>query len=322
MATTVLLTGAFGNIGHSTLGKLLAAGHEVVCFDRESPPTREIAGKFAGDVKIVWGDICDGEALGQALEGVDVVVHLAGIIPPLSEQDGALTERVNVEGTRSVVAAMEASATAKRLIFASTFGVFGRVQDREPPLRNDDPVSPDDNYGRSKVSAEQALRASSLDWTILRICAAPPVEIPKGGAHDVSTMFEMSAAARIEFVHPEDVSTAFCNAVSCEGAIGKALFLGGGKRCQLTGLDFASRIVAGSGIAGGMPAEAFNPAAIPEFYGDWVDTGESQRLLQFQRFTMDDFVEHAKRANGFKYYLVRMISPLAKKALLKHSPYL
>lgn len=322
MAKTVLLTGAFGNIGQETLDKLLTAGHKVVCFDLETPKTREVAGRYRDRVSVAWGDIGDEAVLSQALDGVDTVVHLAGIIPPLSERNGALAESVNVGGTRALIAAMEASPATKRLIFASTFGVFGKVQDREPPLKNDSPVSPDDNYGRSKVAAEESIRGSNLDWTILRIGAAPPVGIPSGGTHEPSTMFEMSADARIEFVHPEDVSSAFCNAVQCDAAIGKSLFLGGGSNCQHMGLDFASRIAAANGIAGGLPAAAFKPCPIPEFYGDFVDTEESQQLLQFQRYTMDDYALHTRRAMGWKYYLIRMISPLAKRALLKHSPYL
>jgi nucleoside-diphosphate-sugar epimerase len=300
---------------------LLAAGHSVVCLDRETPQTRQVANAYADRIRVAWGDIADESVLASALEGVDCVVHLVGIIPPMSEQQPELAERVNVGGTRAVIAAMERSGSVKRLIFASTVGVFGQVQDREPPLLNDSPVSPDDTYGRTKVAAEEAIRASILDWTILRICAAPPVEIPKGGVHDPSIMFEMSADARVEFVHPDDVSTAFCNAVSCDGAIGKTLFLGGGKECQFLALDFANNMIQGNGISGGLPASAFKPCPIPEFYGDWVDTDESQRLLNFQNYSMDHFAEHIREAMGWKYYLVRLISPLAKRALLKSSAY-
>ncbi len=132
----------------------------------------------------------------------------------------------------------------------------------------------------------------------------------------------MSADARIEFVHPEDVSTAFCHAVNCEEAIGKALFLGGGKACQMYGLEFASNIVGANGIPGGLPTTAFKPSSVPEFYGDWVDTRESQRLLQFQNQTMEVFVQQVQTNLGWKYHLVRLVAPLASQVLLKNSPYL
>ncbi|MGI9288464.1 MAG: NAD-dependent epimerase/dehydratase family protein [Pseudomonadales bacterium] len=322
MSKSVLVTGAFGNIGQGTISKLLDEGHTVICLDRESPETRKVANKYGKKIATVWCDICDLDNVVKAVERVDVVIHLVAIIPPLSEQNSALAERVNVEGTKTVIRAMENSPRTKRLIFASTFGVFGMVQDRTPPLLNDSQVCPTDHYGRSKVAAETAIRASSLDWSILRICAAPPLEINPGAAHHPSTLFEMSADARIEFVHPEDVSTAFCRASSCEEAIGKILFLGGGKACQMSGLEFASNIVRGNGIPGGLPTTAFKPSSVPEFYGDWVDTRESQRLLRFQNHTMKAFVQQVQINMGWKYYLVRLIAPLARRILLKSSPYL
>jgi len=322
MTKSVLVTGAFGNIGQGTLSKLLEEGHTVICLDKESPKARAIAKTYGEKITTVWCDICDYDNVARAVEQVDVVIHLVGIIPPLSEQNSELAERINVGGTEIVIRAMENSSGTRRLIFASTFGVFGMVQDRTPPLLNDSPVCPTDHYGRSKVAAEEAIRASSLDWSILRICAAPPLEIAPGAAHDPSTLFEMSADARIEFVHPEDVSTAFCHAVNCEEAIGRALFLGGGKACQMSGLEFASNIVRANGIPGGLPTMAFKPSPVPEFYGDWVDTRESQRLLQYQNQTMDVYIQQVRNKLGWKYYLVRVIAPLARRMLLKSSPYL
>lgn len=321
MATTVLLTGAFGNIGRETLKKLLAAGHSVVCLDRETDQTRQTANSYSGQIRVAWGDIADESVLATALEGVDCVVHLVGIIPPLSELQPELAERVNVGGTQALIAAMEHSGSVRRLIFASTNGVFGQIQDRVPPLLEDSPVSPDDVYGRTKVAAEDSIRASALDWTILRICAAPPVEMPESSVHDPGLMFEMSADGRIEFIHPNDVSTAFSNAVDCDEAIHKTLFLGGGKKCQFLVLEFANKLIKCSGISGELPAEAFKPSAIPQCFGDWVDTRESQRLLSYQHHDLDHYAEHIRKAMGWKYYLVSLISPLAKRALLKNSAY-
>ena len=78
----VLLTGAMGNIGLSTLEALLAEGHDVVAFDLESRRARRLASGFDGRAQFVWGDITSPESLRHALEGVDAVIHLAAIVPP------------------------------------------------------------------------------------------------------------------------------------------------------------------------------------------------------------------------------------------------
>jgi hypothetical protein len=131
----VLLTGALGNIGLSTLEALLEEGHDVVAFDLESPRARKLVSRLDGRVRVVWGDITDPLSIRAALDGVDAVVHLAAIVNPERAPD--LARRVNVDATCSLIAQMQASPTARRLVFASSVGVFGDVQDREPPLRTD-----------------------------------------------------------------------------------------------------------------------------------------------------------------------------------------
>src|SRR6478735_2769736 len=163
----VLLTGAFGNIGVASLTALLREGHDVVAFDLDSRRARKLASTVDRSVRFVWGDITRPEPVRHALEGVDAVVHLAAVIPPTSERAPDLARRVNLDATRSLIAHMEASPTAKRLVFASSQGVFGDVQDRQPPLRVETPVSPTDEYGRQKVACEQAIQQSRLLWSIL-----------------------------------------------------------------------------------------------------------------------------------------------------------
>src|SRR5262249_17122715 len=136
----VLLTGALGNVGASTVDALLAEGHDVVAFELESPRARKLATRFDERVHVTWGNVTDPASMRTALDGVDAVVHLAAIVNPEKAPD--LARRVNVDATRSRMAPLEASPTARRLVFASSVGIFGDLQDREPPLRVDTPVSP------------------------------------------------------------------------------------------------------------------------------------------------------------------------------------
>jgi nucleoside-diphosphate-sugar epimerase len=206
----VLLTGALGNIGLSTLQALLVEGHDVVAFDLESRRARKLASRFDGRVHVIWGDITRPESIRHALEGVEAVIHLAGILPPYADRMPDLARKVNLDGTRNLIAEMEASDTARRLVFASSHGIVGDVQDREPPLNVDTPVSPTDEYGRHKVECEQAIRQSGLRWSILRLAAVTPIHLQ---AQDPSIMFEFSPDARFEFLHPADAGTAFARAV-------------------------------------------------------------------------------------------------------------
>jgi hypothetical protein len=72
-----------------------------------------------------------------------------------------------------------------------------------------------------------------------------------------------------------------------------------------------------------LPREAF---IVPEkddewYYTDWMDTEESQRLLNFQKHTYEDFLDDMKKAIGFKRYFMKLIGPLVRRQLLKQSLY-
>ena len=316
----VLLTGAWGNVGRYTLDALLEEGHDVVAFDLESSRARKAAAELGARVRVAWGDITDAASIGAVLEGVDAVVHLAAIIPPHVEKAPDLARRVNVDATRCLIEQMEASPTATRLIFASSMGIFGNIQDREPPLRVETTVSPTDDYGRHKVACERAIQQSRLRWSILRLAVAVPTRL-LGAPFDVRDGFEISADARIEIIHPADAGAAFARAVACEEAIGKILYVGGGEKCQLTHGEFYNRLMSSIGI-GPIPAEAFVRTGVPRFMGDWLDTAESQRLLQYQKRGMNELGADMRANLGVVAPLIRLLRPVATRYLTRSSPYL
>ncbi len=314
----VLLTGAMGNIGLSTLEALLVEGHDVVAFDLDSRRARQLAADFDGRVHFVWGDVTDPGSLRHVLDGVDAVIHLAAIIPPYSERAPDVARKVNLEATCSLIAQMEASPTANRLVFASSIGIFGDVQDREPPLRVDTPVCPTDEYGRHKVACEQAIRQSRLRWSILRLAAVTPIHLQ---AQDPSIMFEFSPDARFEFLHPADAGTAFARTVACEGSIGKTLYIAGGANCRMTYYDFTNALMSAIGIDP-IPIKAFVRTKPPRFFGDWVDTEESQRLLQYQKRGLNEQLEDMKKDFGKLVPFIRLVRPLATWFVIRRSAYL
>lgn len=321
----ILLTGAFGNIGSLVIRELLAQGYSVVAFDKRSPVTEKIARQFAGTcIDIVWGDITVRQDVEKALQGVDAVIHLAGIFPPLSEMNRPLAQAVNVDGTHYIVEAMEKSATAKRLVFASSIAVYGKQQGRiPPPLKATDSLAPDDFYGQNKADCEAMIRASSLDWTLMRISACPPVNIANMASFKGTPVFDMHPDSRMELVHPADVALAFVNALSCEDSIGKILLLGGGARNRVTYQQQFNAMIAAIGLQP-LPREVFQIKEPVEFHGDWLDTEESQRLLQFQRHDVQQ--QHRDFWNSFGvarhgFWLLKPLAPLVSWVIKQRSPY-
>ena len=92
----VLLTGALGNVGEYTLQSLLDEGHDVVTFELLTPAAQRRAAKFSDRVQIIWGNITDPSSLRDALDGVEAVIHLAGMVPPNVDKNVTVSTKVNV----------------------------------------------------------------------------------------------------------------------------------------------------------------------------------------------------------------------------------
>jgi len=142
----VLVTGATGFVGRALVPKLLAHGRTVGCLRRPTNPTSLFP---PGVLQISTGSLHDPSALRAAVQSVDTIVHLAGA---RSRDDRYSLEEINHQGTVNLVEAAQ-TANVKRIIFLSQINA-----DRNSAF----PLL------RSKGAAEEAIRTSGLDYTILR----------------------------------------------------------------------------------------------------------------------------------------------------------
>ena len=313
----ILVTGAFGNVGVSALHELLARGHELRCFDLKTPANLRLARRVARHADVVWGDLRSPEAVAAAVQGVEMVIHLAFIIPKLSatgiesEKEPDLARGVNIGGTRNLLQAMRAQPRPPRLIFSSSLHVYGLTQNQPPPRTIDDVPHPVEHYARHKVACERMVRLSGLRWSILRFGAVLPLSVrPDPG------MFDVPLNNRIEFVHTRDVGVALAHAVESDAIWGKVLLIGGGPRCQVTYREMMTSILTAMGV-GPLPDAAFTE--VP-FATDWLDTRESERLLRYQHRTLVDFTRDLVARLGPRRLLARVFRPFVRAWLLRQSP--
>jgi nucleoside-diphosphate-sugar epimerase len=308
----VLVTGGFGHIGSHTLPELRRRGHEVRVLSPRLPATRRAARHHG--VSTVWGDVTDRAVVERAVAGVDAVIHLAAILPPLADARPELARATNVDGTATVIAACEAQPVPPRLVFTSSFNVHGYTLDRPPPRHVDDPLIATNVYASHKIEAEGLVRASGLRWGIVRLADVPIL----GVRRPPRIMFEINPDNRIETLHVDDAGLALATAVDTDAVWGRVFFLGGGPTCQVTYREYVTRILAAMGI-GALPDSAFRTDA--RYPTDWLDTVESQELLRYQRHSFDDIVRAIAERAGWRRAAARAVAPLARAALLSMSPY-
>ena len=215
---TVALTGATGFVGRITLDRLVAAGWHVRAL------TRRDQHKKAG-VTWVNGRLDDVASLNELCKGANVVLHVAGVV---NATDAAGFESGNVTGTANMIAAAETAGIGR-------FVAVSSLAAREPALSL---------YGASKAKAENLVKASTLDWTVIR-----PPGVYGPGDTEMFDMFRIAAKGwallpprgRVSVIHVDDLARLLVTLLSAKNV----------SRCLFEADD---------GTAGGWSHEAFAKA--------------------------------------------------------------
>ncbi|MDR2345375.1 MAG: NAD-dependent epimerase/dehydratase family protein [Planctomycetaceae bacterium] len=160
------VTGASGFIGYHLVRQLRAAGDEVRCLLRSGSNIEFI--KFS-DVEFIYGDLSDISALEKAVQGCDVVYHLAGRVRAINRKDFL---KVNCDGTQNLLNAVSKLTTPPIFIYVSSIAAAGPSNLQQPKVESDISL-PISDYGVSKLEAERqiAFFCNRLPCSIVR----PPI---------------------------------------------------------------------------------------------------------------------------------------------------
>ncbi len=235
MAESVMVTGATGSVGRSVVRSLLARGLKPICLVR-SPEKLFAQHRDVNPERLtaIVGNLRDYGALREAAELSQAVIHLVGIIMQRRLR-GQTFRGIHVRGTQAVVDATR-QAGIKRLIHMSALGTRA------------DAVS---KYHQTKWAAEECVRASGLDWTILRpslihgpngefmqlmkrlVCGLAPPIIPYFG----------DGRAKVQPVSVEDVARCCVESLLRVETVGEVIPLGGPEAYSWVEFYNACRVV-------------------------------------------------------------------------------
>ena len=161
----VLVTGGAGFVGATLVPLLLARGHAVTVLDTLEHGGGPLAPLLAlPGFTLLRGSILDPQLLERAVDGCDAVVHLAALVgAPACAREPQRARELNVAGTRLVAAA---AGPDRPLVLASTGSCYGAV--RGGVCREDTPLNPVSEYGRTKAAGEAIVRERCRRAVILR----------------------------------------------------------------------------------------------------------------------------------------------------------
>lgn len=230
MGITVV-TGASGHVGVNLVPTLLQRGDRVRVVDTRLDP-----------MLAAWGvewcpvDVCDGEAVARALDGSEVVYHLAALISVVGGMAGRV-ERVNVGGVATVAAAAR-RAGVRRLVHCSSVHAYDTAAMRHLLLDERAPKAARRSlpaYDRSKAAGERALQAEVARGLDAVVCNPSGILGPRDPAPSRMGRFFLALRARrvpalveggFDWVDVRDVVDALVVAAE-KGRVGENYLLGG-----------------------------------------------------------------------------------------------
>ena len=270
---TILVTGGAGRLGYWTASQLTEAGHSVKAFDLPHVNWSHV--ESLPNTTIHRGDITDPENVEKACRDAEAVVHLAAVLPPVSEVNRELTQRVNVQGTLNI---LEAAPPETPIVFASSISTYGVTHHETPPIKETHPQLAHNNYSESKIMAENAVKMSGHPYAVLRlapISVADLLELPVEVAY--------RADQRVEFIVVEDAAQAIVRCLN-EGPGDTVYNVAGGASWQMRGEEYLTRFYRALGVE----VEPNYPRSCTAV--DWYDTSRS-RHLGYQRTSFNKFEE-------------------------------
>src|SRR5207244_1542661 len=203
----VFITGATGFVGGALARALSQNGADVHALARPRADRSALDG-----MPITWheGDVTVPKSLNGALANAMWIIHAAGRLGQ-SGMSEDLYRKINVDGTRNVLAAALCAGSKVRVLHVSTPGVLGRTT--KEPATEDLPYAPSNSYERSKVAAEKlALKFAAGG---LPVIVARPGFIYGPGDHHVLKLFQAVRRGQFFYIgrgphlcHPTFISDA------------------------------------------------------------------------------------------------------------------
>ncbi|CAN5737722.1 NAD-dependent 4,6-dehydratase LegB [soil metagenome] len=246
---SVLVTGGEGFIGSTLVERLVREGADVRALVHYNPfgGAGWLDPEVHGDVRVLPGDVRDAERVFEAVEGCDVVFHLAALIGiPYSYVAPESYIQVNVTGTHNVARAC-LRAGVSRMVHTSTSEAYGTA--RRVPIAEDHPLQPQSPYSASKIGGDMMalsfFHAFELPVAVVRpFNTYGPRQSTRAVIPTILTQLHAGASEIVlgsttptrDFNYVDDTVAGFLAVAGCDRAVGDVVNIGSGREIAIGNL--------------------------------------------------------------------------------------
>jgi NAD dependent epimerase/dehydratase len=198
---------------------------------------------FCNDIEVIAGDICDRDSVRRAVQGVEVVFHLAALIAiPYSYYAPSSYVRTNVEGTLNVLQ-VSRELNVERIVHTSTSEVYGTA--RYVPIDEGHPLQGQSPYSASKIGADKLAEAFHLSFDLPIVTVRPfntfgPRQSARAVIPTIIIQCLTGESVRLGNLHPTrdlnyvaNTVEGFLLAASVPAAVGQTINLGSGREISI-----------------------------------------------------------------------------------------
>ena len=242
----ILVTGAAGSVGLQVLRFLLSEGkYEITVLELKNKHVYKRLKKFRKRINIVYGDVNDENLIDALVKDHDVVIHLAGVLPPFANVREELAYEIDYKGTANIVNSIKDYNPNCFLLYASSTSVYG-VQDNYEDITTKSKcnVPLGDYYSMNKLKAEEFIQENIKNYSIFRI--AYVLSNPK----NESLIYNVNKNSIVETISSEDAGYAFVRAIDLKTKVNKRIFnLSGGEKYRVPYYVLRNNILRNYGLS-------------------------------------------------------------------------
>jgi len=299
----VLVTGAAGTVGLQVIRFLLSEGkYEITALELKNKHVYKRLKPFRKRINIVFGDVNDSAIVDALVKDHDIIIHLAGVLPPLANVREDLCKEIDYNGTKQIVDSIKDYNPDCFLLYSSSTSVYGIQDDFEHITVKTNGVLDDyDYFSKYKLESEKYIKSNLKNFSILRLAYI------LGDPGPESLIYNITPNSKCELLSAEDAGYAFVCAIDFKNKLNKKTFnVAGGEKFRTKYSDYLVHVFKTYGLSFKfLSAYLF---AEKNYYGGYYEDGDKlDDILHFRSKNLDVYYD---TLNKYKYKVTRFLPRL------------